>query len=62
MIANRLWCDYKSEGFFWFRIYGYGLCFKDIRKHPLLFSERNGYTKTININNWSIKFLTNGNN
>jgi len=28
----------------WFRLFGYGLMWKDTRKHRLLFSERNGYT------------------
>lgn len=47
----------KDHSLFWFRIFGYGLSFKNTEKHPLLFSERNGHTKTIRIRNWSIKFL-----
>jgi len=34
-----------SEGSFWIRIFGVGFAVKDINKHPLIFSERNGYTK-----------------
>lgn len=50
----------KSDGCFWFRLFGYGLHFKDVRKHSLLFSERNGYVRRVQIGNWSIKILKPG--
>lgn len=53
----KLFSKYKSDGFWWFRIFGYGLCGKDLTKHFLLFSERNGYTKTLRIGKWSITIL-----
>lgn len=42
---------------FWFRFFGYGLAFKDLRNHRLLFSERNGYKKSLKIYNWHISAL-----
>lgn len=30
-----------SNGYFWMRIFGLGFAIKNIRKHPLLFSQRN---------------------
>lgn len=48
---------YKSPGFFWFRIYGYGLRFADRSKHAPLFSERTGRVKVLKIGKWSILFL-----
>ena len=51
------YCSHKSDGRFWFRIFGYGLNFKDVTKHTLLFSERNSYTKYLKIGKWCITFL-----
>ena len=47
---------YKGNGIFWFRLWhnGPGLKFKNLKKHPMLFSERNGYTKHIVIGNYFI--------
>jgi hypothetical protein len=42
---------------FWFRIFGYGFHGKDTLSMPLLFSEREGYTKHFMIKNWSFRFL-----
>ncbi len=33
---------YKMDGLFWFRWFGYGLLIKNIKKHPLIFSQRIG--------------------
>lgn len=40
---------------FWIRVFGLDLAGKDLRHHPLLFSERKGYTKTYRIGHWSFK-------
>ena len=48
---------YCGRGMFWFRIFGKGLHFRNINKHPLVFSERNGYTKYLLIGNIVIKVL-----
>lgn len=45
----------KKHG--WFRLFGYGLKFKNINYNGLIFSERNGYSKYIIVNNWLISFL-----
>jgi hypothetical protein len=44
-----------GDGVTWFRIYGYGLSFKNLKKRELIFSERNGRGKTIG--HYHIKFL-----
>lgn len=36
---------HKSDGFIWFRLFGYGLSIKNINKFQLTFSQRNGYRK-----------------
>jgi len=44
---------------FWFRIWGYGLCFrkKKSARFRYTFSERYGYTKYIETKNYVITFL-----
>lgn len=49
---------HKSDGLFWFRVFGCGLSFKDTTKHPLLFSERNGRTRVFFIGRFAVTFLT----
>lgn len=39
---------------FWFRLFGKGVC---VSKGPLLFSERNGYTKVYRLFGFKIKLL-----
>lgn len=41
----------------WFRLFGFGLYWKDVNKNPLLFSERNGYVKNIRLGKWFIGVL-----
>jgi hypothetical protein len=53
----RVFSSYKQDGFFWFRILGRGISGKRMKTYPLLFSERNGYAKTIKIFGWSFKIL-----
>jgi hypothetical protein len=50
----KAFVGFKGDGFCWFRIFGYGLHFKDITKHKLLFTERYGHTKYLKIGNWII--------
>jgi len=40
-----------------FRLFGRGLAWKDLRYNPLLFSERNNYVNTFKIGHYSFKFL-----
>lgn len=42
----------------WFRIFGKGLKWKKLDVHPKTFSERNGFSKYIVINNWLIGYLS----
>jgi hypothetical protein len=44
-------CIYRGGG--WFRLFGYGLKWKDTRRFPLIFSERNSYTKHLMLGSWS---------
>lgn len=57
-----IWAFYYYNRFGWLRLFGYGLKWKDISIHKLLFSERNHLNKFIKIGNWHIRFLKrNGN-
>ncbi len=43
--SNPAWpffCHYRERGFLWLRILGCGFKIKDVRRHRLLFSEREG--------------------
>lgn len=48
---------YCKDGFFWFRLFGYGLYVKDTNKHPMIFSERYGLRKTAKIKSYIIGLL-----
>lgn len=52
-----IWASYHSDGLGWFRIFGRGLHWKDITRHPLLFSQRYGYKKAITFGNWRFEYL-----
>lgn len=41
----------------WFRIFGFGIKWKDFTIHPLLFSERNKYSKGILVGWWYVGIL-----
>lgn len=49
--------SYSVDGLGWFRIFGIGLHWKDTTKHRLYFSERNGYSKAVNIGRYRISIL-----
>lgn len=49
------WHIEKSIG--WIRLFGVGISWKNINIHPLLFSQRNGYQKTLTIKNWRIEYV-----
>lgn len=53
---TRIFCSYKSDKGFWFRVFGYGLNFTQSWR-PMLFSERNGYKKYITLFGWRITWL-----
>lgn len=51
-----LTCYYRNR-LGWFRIFGFGLHWKDITIHPLMFSERIGKTKSIQFGKWMVRIL-----
>jgi hypothetical protein len=55
-IAPRF-CWYREKGMWWFRIFGYGIHYRNIRLHPPLFSDREGITKVLKISNHWFKLL-----
>lgn len=57
MFGLNCWSYYSQNRFTWFRLFGIGLKWKDITIHDLLFSERNGYSKALNIGIWRISLL-----
>jgi len=50
----------RRDGQWWFRVFGYGLTWKNIKKHPLMFSERYGYRKGIALFRWRFNLLLRG--
>lgn len=55
LLSSCVCCGHGS-GFF--RVFGYGLAWKDTNVHPLLFSERLRVTKFLRIGRYIIKPLT----
>ena len=45
---------YYTKGFFWFRIFGYGLCFKNTKIHGFSFSERRNHRQFLIFDGWII--------
>lgn len=56
-ICSKWFNAHFSKGLWWFRIFGYGVHWKSLKTHPLLFSERYGYTKKLLIGNWCFGIL-----
>lgn len=46
-----------EPGNVYFRLFGYGLAFKDTRRHRLYFSERMGLRKQLRVGPWLIEAL-----
>lgn len=49
-------CHFE-KGFYWFRIFGRGIKWKDTTKYKLLFSERLNIEKSMTIGKWRIATL-----
>lgn len=48
----------REPGIGWFRVFGYGLHWKDARRHFVFFSERNGLQRrSFRVGVWSFKVL-----
>ena len=54
---SKLFAYHKYEGGLWLRVLGRGLHIQNRKKIPAMFSERNGYVKTLRIGKWSIRLL-----
>lgn len=54
---QSVFASYSVDGLGWFRIFGIGLLFKDTKKRKLTFSERNGYSRAVNIGRYRISIL-----
>lgn len=54
--THPLFYLYREPGFGWFRVFGCGLAWKDSRRHPLLFSERHGFSAW-RIGRWVVRRL-----
>ena len=48
---------YCGERIGWFRLFGYGLAWKDKTIYGLLFSQRNKFTKGLSVGKWYIHIL-----
>jgi len=48
---------YKYKGGFWFRLFGVGLNFRNVKLHPPLFSERCGYTRVLKLGWLRVTYL-----
>jgi hypothetical protein len=57
LFGISFWAFYYHERFGWFRLFGRGLKWKDSSIHGLMFSERNGYAKAIQIKKWHISYV-----
>lgn len=49
---------YVKGGAGWFRLFGYGIYWRDTRRYKILFSERKGYSKVLRVGNFLVRFLT----
>lgn len=58
LFGIRLFSSYLISGLGWFRIFGFGLHWKDTTMHRMNFSERNGYKKALKIGTYRISYLS----
>lgn len=53
----RVVTHYHCPGLFWIRVFGRGFVVKDLRQHPLLFSERYHYRRYWRVGHWMVRWL-----
>lgn len=58
VINTKIFQCYLTRTGGWFRLFGIGMGYKDLRHSPLVFSERNGFKSHFEIGNWSFAPLT----
>ena len=56
-IQTRFFSAHCMPGGGWFRLFGAGISWKDTKRIPLIFSERNGYKKHLMLGAWSFAVL-----
>ena len=54
---TRFFKLFTDDGIGFFRLFGVGIGWKDITRHGLMFSERNGYCSYFTIGNWMLWFV-----
>lgn len=57
LIHPNLFCVYWTTGLGWLRLFGFGLRWKDRRQHSLIFSERYGYQRGMEIGWLRLSYL-----
>lgn len=55
LLNTRVLKVYKMPGLFWFRLFDRGLLIKDMRRHSLLFSQRQ--QRHLSLGNWKVFLL-----
>lgn len=60
MARFRWLAGYREPGLWWFRVWGYGLAWKDIYSHPLLFSQRRRRWTRLLVGRWCFQLLRRG--
>jgi hypothetical protein len=48
---------YVTAGLIWVRLFGKGLHVKDVRRHPLLFSQRTTWLPLLALGSWQVRWL-----
>ena len=52
LLNTRVLKIYRVPGLLWFRLFGRGLLIKNVRQHPLLFSQRQ--QRHLSLGNWKV--------
>jgi len=55
--TNKIFCSMGDRDLGWIKIFGFGIGWKNLGKHKLLFSERMGFQQRYQIGNYSFKFF-----
>ena len=57
LFTRLVFLSYSCDESGWFRLFGYGLHWIDTTKHSLLFSQRIGRSKSLQLGRWNIRIL-----
>ena len=56
-VRYGIFCHHREPGLLWFRVFGVGLVVKDVTRHPLMFSERQGLVRLVRLGRWLVRWL-----